>query len=45
MQIKPSEVETLALNGGRHVLATTTKLMQFFFDLFHEVFPKQKYIF
>jgi len=35
-------VETLALNGGWQAWATTTKLVRFFFDLFYEMFPKQR---
>jgi len=30
LQIKPSQVETLALNGGWNTWATTTKPMRFF---------------
>jgi len=42
LQIKPSQVETLAINAGWHAWATTRKLMRFVFDLVYEVFSKQK---
>jgi len=38
LQIKPSQVEALALNGGWHAWATTTKLMRFFSICFTKCF-------
>jgi len=42
LQIKPSQVETLGLNGGWHAWTTTIKLMQFFSVCFTKCFLKRK---
>jgi len=45
LQIKPSQVETLALNGGWHAWAITTKPMRFFSICFTKCFRNKKIFF